>query len=80
MEEWTEGYYDIFTAVNRWRVTASKKSKVLNSVLDYAGTNISYDKSKELLASRIRAKQNHLSKRVFTRLFSHHREIHAGVT
>ena len=50
------------TAVNRWIVTASMKSKILNAVLDYTDTNISYDESKELSASRIRAEQNHLSK------------------
>ena len=50
------------TAVNRWIVTASMKSKILNAVLDYADMNISYDESKELSASRIRAEQNHLSK------------------
>ena len=38
------------------------KSKILNAVLDYADMNISYDESKELSASRIRAEQNHLSK------------------
>ena len=43
-------------------MTASMKSKILNAVLDYADMNISYDESKELSASRIRAEQNHLSK------------------
>ena len=55
-------FADISTAVNRWIVTASMKSKILNAVLDYADMNISYDESKELRASRIRAEQNHLSK------------------
>ena len=50
------------TAANRSIVTASMKSKILNAVLDYADMNISYDESKELSASRIRAEQNHLSK------------------
>ena len=53
---------DISTAVNGWIVTASMKSKKLNAVLDYADVKISYDKSKELRASRIIAEQNHLSK------------------
>ena len=53
---------EISTVVNRWTVTASMKSKILNAVLDYADMNISYDESKELRASRIRAEQNHLSK------------------
>ena len=43
-------------------MTASMKIKILNAVLDYANMNISYDESKELLASRIRAEQYHLSK------------------
>ena len=43
-------------------MTVSMKSKILNAVLDYADMNISYDESKELSASRIRAEQNHLSK------------------
>ena len=55
-------FADISTAVNRWIVTTSMKSKILNTVLDYADKNISYDESKELRASRIRAEQNHLSK------------------
>ena len=55
-------FADISTAVNRWIVTTSMKSKILNAVLDYADKNISYDESKELRASRIRAEQNHLSK------------------
>ena len=55
-------FVDISIAVNRWVVTASMKSKILNAVLDYADMNISYDESKELRASRIRAQQNHLSK------------------
>ena len=38
------------------------KSKILNTVLDYADMNISYDESKELRGSRIRGEQNHLSK------------------
>ena len=38
------------------------KSKILNAVLDYADMSISYDGSKELDASRIRAEKNHLSK------------------
>ena len=40
-------------------MTTSVKSKTLNAVLDYADTNISYDISKELRASR--AEENHLS-------------------
>ena len=55
-------FADISTAVNRWIVTASMKSKILNAFLDYADKNISYDESKELHAFRIRAEQNHLSK------------------
>ena len=55
-------FADISTAVNRWIVTTSMKSKILNAVLDYADKNISYEESKELRASRIRAEQNHLSK------------------
>ena len=55
-------FADISTAVNRWIVTASMKSKILNAVLDCADMKISYDESKELRASRIRAEQNHLSK------------------
>ena len=55
-------FADISTAVNRWIVTASMKSKKLNAVLDYTDKNISYDESKELRVSRIRAEQNHLSK------------------
>ena len=51
----------ISTAVNRWIVTASIKSKILNTVLDYADMNTFYIESKELYASRIRAEQNHLS-------------------
>ena len=47
-------FADISTAVNQWIVTASMKSKILNTVLDYAVMNISYDESKELGASRIR--------------------------
>ena len=50
------------TAANRWIVTASMKSKILNAVLDYADMNISYDESKESRASRIRLEQNHLNK------------------
>ena len=52
-------FEEISTAVNWWIVTTSVKSKTLNAVLDYADTNISYDISKELRASR--AEQNHLS-------------------
>ena len=55
-------FAEISTAADRWIVTASMKSKILNAVLDYADMNISYDESKELSASRIRAEQNHLSK------------------
>ena len=55
-------FADISTAVNRWIVTASMKSKILNVVLDYVDMNISYDESKELRTFRIRAEQNHLSK------------------
>ena len=36
-------FADISTAVNRWIMTASMKSKILNTVLDYADKNISYD-------------------------------------
>ena len=64
-KSWLKGimaFAEISTAVNRWIVTASMKSKILNAVLDYADMNISYDESKELSASRIRAEQNHLSK------------------
>ena len=50
------------TAVNRWAVSASMKSKHLNAVLDYADMNLSYDELKESHVSRIRAKQNRLSK------------------
>ena len=50
------------TAVNRWIVTASMKSKILNAVLDYPDMNMSYDESKELRPSRMRVEQNHLSK------------------
>ena len=32
---------DISAAVNRWIMTASMKSKMLNGVLDYADMNIS---------------------------------------
>ena len=46
---------EVCTVVNRWIVTASMKSKILNAVLDYVDMNISYDESKELRASRIRA-------------------------
>ena len=38
------------------------KSKHLNAVLDYADMNLSYDELKESHVSRIRAKQNRLSK------------------
>ena len=55
-------FADISTAVNRWIVTTSMKSKILNAAFDCADMNISYDESKELRASRIRAEQNHLSK------------------
>ena len=55
-------FADISTVVNRWIVTASMKSKILNAVFDCADMNISYDESKELRASRIRAEQNHLIK------------------
>ena len=50
------------TAVNRWIVTASMKSKILNAVLDYPDMKMSYDESKELRPSRMRVEQNHLSK------------------
>ena len=50
------------TAVNRWIVTASMKSKILNAVLDYPDRKMSYDESKELRPSRMRVEQNHLSK------------------
>ena len=50
------------TAVNRWIVTASIKSKILNAVLDYPDMKMSYDESKELRPSRMRVEQNHLSK------------------
>ena len=52
-------FAEISTAVNWWIVTTSVKSKTLNAGVDYADTNISYDISKELRASR--AEQNHLS-------------------
>ena len=50
------------TAVTRWVVTASMKSKILNVVLDYADMNICYNELKESRVSRITAEQNHLSK------------------
>ena len=50
------------TAVNRWAVSASMKSKQLNAVLDYADMNLSYDELKESHVSRIRAEHNRLSK------------------
>ena len=50
------------TAVNRWIVTASIKSKILNAVLDYPDMKMSYDESKELRPSRMRVEQNYLSK------------------
>ena len=43
-------------------VTVSMKSKILNALLDYADMSISYDESKELRASRVRAEQSHLIK------------------
>ena len=55
-------FADISTAENRWIVTASMKSNILNAVLDCADMSISCDESKELRASRIRVEQNHLSK------------------
>ena len=43
-------------------MTPSIKSKISNAVLDYADMNICYDEPKELRASKIIAKQDHLSK------------------
>ena len=71
-KSWLKGimaFAEISTAVNRWIVTASMKSKILNAFLDYADMNISYDTSREL--REFRAEQNHLSKKVIKVLKSH---------